>query len=125
MRTLHLFPSFLVISLLALGGLACSRRGAWEYKVVQVAAQDGGSRTGSGAMRYATVTPAEDQLNELGKEGWELATSYLEMETAYPNFGNSDYVTGLQPNVRPQRLVMIFKRPAKATNTAKNPEKKS
>jgi len=41
----------------------------------------------------------------------ELVDSYLEMETVHPNFGDSRYVTGLQPNVRPQRLVLIFERP--------------
>jgi hypothetical protein len=39
-----------------------------------------------------------------------LATSYLEMETSHPNFGNDTYVTGLQANIRPQRAILIFKR---------------
>jgi hypothetical protein len=32
------------------------------------------------------------------------------METAHPNFGNSEYVTGLQPNIRPQRVVLVLRR---------------
>ena len=35
---------------------------------------------------------------------------YLEMETAFPNSGSAKYVTGPQPNVRPQRLVLILQR---------------
>lgn len=67
-------------------------------------------KTGSGAVDAATVTPGQAELNELGIGGWEVVGTYLEMETAWPNFGDSQYVTGLQPNVRPQRLVVILKR---------------
>ncbi len=52
----------------------------------------------------------EEMLNKLGSEGWELSSSYLEMETAWVNFGKNEYVTGLQPNIRPQRVVLVFKR---------------
>lgn len=55
---------------------------------------------------------SEGELSRLGREGWELTASVPEMETAHPNFGNSGYVTGLQANVRPSRLTLIFKRPA-------------
>lgn len=61
-------------------------------------------------MKSTSVTPSQDELSKLGAEGWELVGSYLEMETAFPNFGNAGYVTGLQPNVRPQRAVLIFRR---------------
>ena len=86
-------------------------RAAWEYKVVSVPSADG-ERTGTGALRPASIDLVENQLNDLGHEGWELVATFLEMETAFPNFGRDDYVTGLQPNVRPQRAVLIFKRPA-------------
>ena len=71
---------------------------------------EGWDRNGNQAGKYASVTPSEDDLNNYGKEGWELVTSYLEMETAWYNFGNEGFVTGLQPNVRPQRVVFVFKR---------------
>lgn len=93
-------------------GVACKAAPAhWEYQTV-VTYSEGSERTGEAAMKFASVTPDIAKLNELGAEGWELVTSYLEMETAYPNFGSSNYVVGLQPNVRPQRVVMIFKRVA-------------
>ena len=81
----------------------------WGYKVVYLSSD--WNRIGSDAFKPAMVTPSESDLNQLGSDGWELVASYLEMETAFPNFGNESYVTGLQPNVRPQRLVLIFKRP--------------
>jgi hypothetical protein len=81
----------------------------WEYKVVSVMAE-GHDRTGEGSMRYASVKPGEKELGKLGGEGWELVSSYLEMETSYPNFGKEAYVTGIQPNVRPQRAVLLFRR---------------
>src|SRR5690242_5123402 len=91
---------------------ACSGSPRWEYKVVSVSAE-GHDRTGKSAGKYASVTPTNDDLNALGAEGWDMVSSYLEMETAWINFGNDSYVTGLQPNVRPQRVVFIFKRLAK------------
>jgi hypothetical protein len=56
------------------------------------------------------VNPTEIELNKLGSEGWVLVISYLELETAYPNFGDYKCVTGLQPNIRPQRAILVFKR---------------
>jgi hypothetical protein len=86
-----------------------ARQARYEYKVVAVQAE-GHERRGEDALKFASVTPAEPELTSLGSAGWEIVTSYLEIETAYPNFGNSDYVTGLQPNVRPQRLVIVLRR---------------
>lgn len=83
----------------------------WEYKVVTVQAE-GHERSGAEAAKNSSVTPSEEMLNKLGNEGWELSTSYLEMETAWYNFGKGEYVIGLQPNIRPQRVVLIFKRRA-------------
>lgn len=80
----------------------------YEYKVVIVAA-DAHGRTGDGAMKPSSVKLDEKALAQLGNQGWEIVGSYLELETAYPNFGDAKYVTGLQTNVRPQRLVMILR----------------
>jgi hypothetical protein len=66
------------------------------------------------AISSTTILTNESLLNTLGKDGWELATSYLEMETVYPNLlASGSGVDGLQPNVRPQQLVVILKRPMK------------
>lgn len=86
----------------------------WEYKSYKFSAL-GYDRTGSEAGKSSTVILSEEKLNEFGKDGWELVSTSLEMETSYPNFGNASYVTGLQPNVRPQTLICIFKKPIKET----------
>ena len=83
---------------------------AYEYTTVTFYSAEI-SRKGSGAFDYTSINISEERLNMLGLEGWEAVGSYLEMETAYPNFGDSNYVTGIQPNVRPQAVVVILKRP--------------
>lgn len=85
----------------------------YEYCVKQYFPEESHERTGSNfadTAAYTTIDVNEDELNSLGAQGWEIVTSYIETETAWPNFGNSGYVTGLQPNVRPQSLVVILKR---------------
>lgn len=106
-----------ILSTLALAGLLALHLLSWtasqnerryEYKVLTVNSE-GHDRTGEAAMKFTTVTPSESELSKLGAQGWEIVASYLEMETAYPNFGKAEYVTGLQPNVRPQRVVIILR----------------
>jgi hypothetical protein len=81
----------------------------WEYNVVYMSQSR--ERLGEDAMKAAFILPSDESLDKLGAAGWELAASYLEMETAFPNFGNEKYVAGIQQNVRPQRLVLVFRRP--------------
>lgn len=82
----------------------------WEYKVVDLEAKTH-DKSGDAAIATNDIEVFDDTLDGYGKDGWELVTNYLEMETAYPNLSdNPKYVTGLQPNVRPKRAVLIFKR---------------
>jgi hypothetical protein len=81
----------------------------YEYKVVVLLAGGNLSRTGADAMKASSVEVDDKELSKLGAQGWELVGSFLENETAYPNFGNDKYVTGLQTNVRPQRLVLLLR----------------
>ncbi|MFM8392073.1 MAG: hypothetical protein ACKN9H_06330, partial [Methylophilaceae bacterium] len=95
----------------------------WEYKVIYYDAQKiesdaknyvGGTDDFKNSVSSTSVIPDEKSLNDFGKDGWEIATSYLEDETVYPNLlASGDGVSGLQPNVRPQRLVVILKRPVR------------
>ncbi len=87
-----------------------TREEMWEYKVVNVFPDGYNSREDEGAFLYSKINPNTISMNLHGLLGWELVSTYLEMETAFPNFGSSDYVTGIKSNVRPQRLVMIYKR---------------
>lgn len=82
----------------------------WEYKTIVVLPDKQNERWGDDSAKQNIIIPPEDVFNRLGQEGWELAGSYLETETAYPNFGYEDVVTGIKENIRPQRLVFIFKR---------------
>lgn len=45
-------------------------------------------------MKFSSITPDEKAVSALGDAGWEVVGTYLEMETAYPNFGKAEYVTG-------------------------------
>jgi hypothetical protein len=105
MKSMNLI--IMLFSILILSG--CQTNERWEYKVLSVSSE-GLDRTSSDAFKTTYVSPTESELNKLGAEGWELVTSYLELETAYPNFGSESYVTGLQPNIRPQRAILLFKR---------------
>lgn len=85
----------------------------WEYMTLYYHSENIVRRTGVEAAEYVSIDASAADLNWHGSLGWEIVTSYLETETAYPNFGSDDYVTGIQPNIRPQRLVLILKRPIK------------
>jgi hypothetical protein len=105
---------FLTVLILSTAFQSCIQENSkWEYKVVAVPAYDNPERTGEDAFKPHHIIPSETSLNDLGKDGWELVTSYSEIETAYPNFGDNKYVTGIQPNIRAQDAVFIFKRRAK------------
>jgi hypothetical protein len=83
----------------------------WEYNVVAAIPEMPAARTGIDAARHTQIAlSAENMSKKFGSQGWELVTAYLETETAFPNFGDEKYVTGLKSNIRPARLVMIFKR---------------
>ncbi len=81
----------------------------WEYRVVKFDTNEYSS-TGREAFYCDVNQPSDSLLNVYGSQGWELVNTYVEIETAHPNFGNDEYVTGLQPNVRTNNIVFIFKK---------------
>jgi len=103
---------------------SCQNKIKWEYKTVYYDAEkiEGldksyakGSEFFKRTVSSTSVVPSDSTLNKFGVEGWEIATSYLEMETVFPNLlASGDGVNGLQSNTRPQRLVIIFKRPSQS-----------
>lgn len=100
--------ALILIIVLSFSLIGCNSK--WEYKTVKVFTSESNSRTGTGAVKYSSINISEEKLNEYGKDGWELVNTYLEMETAFPNFGDGKYVTGIRTNIRPQLLVLIFKK---------------
>jgi hypothetical protein len=81
----------------------------WEYRVVTLDATTH-DKNGQNALATNSIKPVEADMDELGKVGWELVSSYVETETSYPNFGGEKFVTGIQPNVRPMQVVLLYKR---------------
>lgn len=78
----------------------------WEYKVLTVPAPDADPKAN------ASVPVTEAALNPLGAQGWELVGSYEEENTVFPNFSaDTKIVTGIESNVRPSQVVLLFKRP--------------
>ncbi|MDO5396047.1 MAG: DUF4177 domain-containing protein [Bacteroidales bacterium] len=84
---------------------ACGGNKNWEYKIVKITGE-----SGTDFSRCSYDDPSR-QLNRLGEKGWELVDVYTEIETVHPNFGNSEYVTGLRPNSRTAVVNFVFKRP--------------
>lgn len=76
----------------------------YEYKAVPVS-MERGNKYSSNEFYFESIGAA---LKEY--KGWELVATVCETETVHPNFGRSDLVTGLQPNTRTGRIVLLFKR---------------
>ncbi len=81
----------------------------WEYKQVRYKSSEF-DREGYEALKQTGAFTNIDELDDLGNRGWELVSCSIEMETAFPNFGNGEYVTGIKSNVRPHGVLLIFKR---------------
>lgn len=94
----------LSIAILGLAFTSCTSH--WEYKIVKVK----GAEKEASKFETNKFEVSDESLNLFGKEGWELVDIYETTETVHPNFGNSDYVTGMQPNVRTAEINFVFKR---------------
>lgn len=97
----------IIVILLTFLLLSCNSN--WEYKVIKFETNNF-ENTGREAFNCDVDQPSDSLLNVYGSKGWELVNTYVEIETAHPNFGNDEYVTGLQPNVRTNNIVFIFKK---------------
>lgn len=81
----------------------------WEYKTLELVPPPH-ARTGNDAMLDNMIPLSDEDMNALGAEGWELVSTWLEPETAYPAVGGDRYVPFLKENIRPLRVVLLFKR---------------
>jgi hypothetical protein len=113
------FPAIILMYALT----SCNQSQNWEYKSIyfdadKIASRDkaylSSDETFLNTVASKSVIPADSSLNKLGAEGWEIASTYLEQETVYTNLlARGKSIEGLKENMRPQRLVVIFKRPLK------------
>lgn len=76
----------------------------YEYKAIAIPVEEG-NKFSPNRFHFEVIGAA---LKEY--KGWELVSAVCETETVHPNFGRSDLVTGLQPNTRTGRIVLLFKR---------------
>ncbi|MGN6420881.1 MAG: DUF4177 domain-containing protein [Pseudobacter sp.] len=95
----------LFIAILGLGISSCSSK--WQYKTVSVKGNEDASADKFQSKKFDVT---DEALDLFGKEGWELVGIYEKTETVHPNFGNDQYVSGIQPNVRTAELNFVFKR---------------
>ena len=87
----------------------------WEYAYVDIISESNSSAVTLGSnyekMSFKTIPDFTYKISSMGEQGWELVGIAVEHETVHPNFGeNQNLVTGIQPNVRPQKMICIFKR---------------
>jgi hypothetical protein len=80
------------------------QKNVWEYRVMHFPAENAGD------LSPSTVKLDISELQEAGKNGWEIVGQWVEHETVFPNFGKEQYVTGLQPNFRVSQLSILLKR---------------
>ncbi len=99
-----------------------SKNEQWEYKVVKVAGTDAEVMADYGTLVFADQTA---MLNKMGKDGWELVSAYTETGTNFPNFGNSEYVTGIRDNTRTVVVNFVFKRISDGKEETKKSERKA
>lgn len=90
-----------------IGFLSFSCTSKWEYKTISVKGEEQETMPKFQANKFEV---SDESLNLFGKDGWELIGIYEKTETVHPNYGNEEYVSGLQPNVRTAEINFVFKR---------------
>ncbi len=88
----------------------------YEYKTISV----GGEAGTYGDFSSTNLNDPTAELNKLGNEGWELVGVYTETNTAFPNFGKDEYVTGIRTNTRTTKVNFVLKREATNLSSANN-----
>lgn len=81
----------------------------WEYQVLRFNAPPASARS----PRLVELRIFNQELVKRGTEGWELVFMQAENETVYPNFGNPEMTTGLQPNLRTASVLCVFRKEKK------------
>lgn len=115
------FVSIFLLAISVMGICSCSQKEPkeWEYYTLEINAPRPTSGLEELNKFYSnSFAVPQAEMDTLGAEGWELVDVYTILETVHPNFGNKEYVTGLQPNTRTSAVCYVFKRPK--TEVVKN-----
>jgi hypothetical protein len=104
-KTILKMKKLLLITLSVLGLFSCTAK--WEYKIVSVKGAEQGL---TGKFQSNKFDVSDTALNLFGKDGWEMVGVFEKTETVHPNFGNEQYVNGIEPNVRTAEIDFVFKR---------------
>ncbi|MCH5175567.1 MAG: hypothetical protein J1F40_06750 [Prevotellaceae bacterium] len=128
-----LFIIFGVFLLMSCGHKEKTSIQKWEYKVLKfcygnlINLAEKEERSSVHAVVRDNLIPLEDSLSVLGKDGWELISTYTTISTSFPNFGDDKYVTGIREQTATRALTAILKRPYLETSdkgkTKKSKEK--
>ncbi len=94
-----------LITIIGFFSFSCTTK--WEYKTISVKGEAQETMANFQANKFDV---SDESLNLFGKDGWELVAIYEKTETVHPNYGNEEYVSGLQPNVRTAEINFVFKR---------------
>jgi hypothetical protein len=95
----------ILFTLVSLFFISCTSK--WEYKTVSVKGEEQETLADFQSNKFDVT---DESLNLFGNDGWELVGIYDKTETVHPNFGNKEYVSGIQPNVRTSEINFVFKR---------------
>jgi hypothetical protein len=76
---------------------------SYEYKVITIESQR--NEYGEG-----TIALTEASMVDLGQHGWELVGAVDDVETSFPNFGDTEYHTGIKSNTHTKSVHLLFKR---------------
>lgn len=93
-----------VLTVAACSSDSGSLQSKWEYKIVIIENEQ------FSEFAASEINVSSKDLNQYGEEGWELVDVYTIIETEHPNFGNSEYVTGIRENTRTSSVNCVFKR---------------
>lgn len=91
----------------------------WEYKTIRIAINS----DDYGDACPLPTADIETELNILGEEGWELVSAVPVVGTTFPNFGNSEYVTGLRDLTATRHIQYVLKRELKEEKPRKEIKK--
>lgn len=83
----------------------------WEYRVVRVCGNVADGIPDSRKDFHSCLQDENVMAQTLNQyRDWELVSTTTEIETVHPNYGNDDYVTGLQSNTRSCSVLLIFRK---------------